>query len=448
VAFYAVPVGTYAEILEGKCSTLLPRLHLRQIGLFLWRKGIELLLVNDNPEHEALLHHFWDFNNIHHYFDDIWTRGAKTGEILLYVKPVGDTFKIRYFDKNQFDYVMDDEGLVEVSLKCPRKENPDLVLSRKKLGKLKNPWGFVPCVLIQNRPTQAGRGLGEFEDFASQLERHDWMIEQIRGNLEYFGGPIFYSSRSRSELLEAGLIDETRSIAAQGGYGQLPAMAERVRVKRIIAGLESGEQIGFATPDAVSSEVVDWIDDYEAQLRVSMGSIPDTSQAYSAGDADILSRYAVSIATAERKAQLYITNGIQAAFEMMFTMLGEVVPLRWRWKGSIFPDSASTQLTKSIVGRNLLRLGVNLEQTLHHIFPELSELEIQEFLEGGFAYELLSGVAGVAAMFPTDPEGRPSPIQTGLNNYIQEALRDYARSRNNHDPERDSTKSGDCDCTE
>lgn len=417
-------MAIYKEILSGKCSTLLPKLHLRQIGLFLWRKGIELFPIEDDEARKAQLKAFWDFNDISHYFDDIWERGAKTGEILLYVKPLpSGMFRIRYFDKAQFDYEQDDLGLKSVTIAG---EDSELVLTRSKVGKQKNPYGFVPCIVIQNRPTQAGRGKGEFEGYDQPLERLDWLVDQIQSNIEYFGGPLFYSSRSRSELLEAGIIQETRSFSTDAGYGSSVPTAERVRLRRVIAGLEPGEQIGFATPDAITPEVLRWITDYEGQLRVSLGSIPDGSRSYSIGDTDILSRFALPITTAERKAELYISKGIVKAFEMMFQMIGQPSALRWRWKGSIFPDSAQTQLTKSIVGRNLLRLGVNLEETLSHIFPELSRIEIGEFLEGGFAYELLSGVSSVISQMPLGNAGEKA--QEELTNYILGAIQTYERS--------------------
>lgn len=407
--------GQIQDIIDGKSSTLLPQQHLRQVGLFLWRKGIEFLLARPGKAKQKFLDRQLAYNNIYLYFDDIWERGAKTGEILLYVKPEMDDYKVRYYDKNQFSYETEAGKLVKVIISFPDKTG-ELEITSDKIGKQRNPYGFIPCVIIQNRPTQAGRGLGEFEQFEELIARHDWLVDQIRGNLEYFGGPLFYSSRSTSELVQAGMIDDSGSIAADGGYGIQKMPGERIRVRRVIGGLEPGEQIGFATPDPVTPETLRWITDYDRQLRYSLGSVQDVTFYF--GETDIMARYSLVIVTAEKKAQSYITNGIQAAFEIMFKMagLGET-KLKWRWTASLFPDTAQTQLTKSIVGRNLLKLGVNLKVAIQHIFPELSLEEIDSYLQEGFAYELLNGVGQVAKSFEETPD-----VFDKLVNYMENAI--------------------------
>lgn len=407
----------FKRILEGDCSTMVVAEHLSQIGLFLWRKGIELLPF-DQQNREAFdsLRQLWDFNALHGCFKDIWERGAKTGEILLYVKPLKDgLFKIRYYDATQFDYEQDDEGLTEVEIKG--RDGKKLKLTRKAIGGSSHGFDRVPAVVIQNRPTQAGRGLGEFYGFEKIIERHDWLVDQLRGNLEYFGGPVFFSSRSVTELTEAGVV-RRQSVSSQGGYGEVQATTDRIRAKRVIGGVEPGEQLGFATPDPITPETIKWVADYEDALRRSLGSVPDGGYSVNvAGDIDILSRYALAITTGELRAEQYITRGIVKAFEMALAFQGFPVSLRWRYRGSLYPDSAQTQLTKSIVSRNLLRLGVNLESSLQHIFPEKSGPEIIELLEGGFAHELLIGLSTVRKDFAEDTE-----IVEMLKTYLMESL--------------------------
>lgn len=412
--------STIEQILAGNCSTLVVHEHLAQVQLFLFRKGIELLVKDESLREDLTA--WWNFNQIDSYFEDIWIRGAKTGEILLYIKPLpGGLFKIRYYDKSQFDYEQDDLGLTKVIIKGLEKETKkkkEFVITRNKIGDNSHSYGFVPCLVIQNRPTQAGRGLSEFHGFEGNIERHDWLVEQIRGNLEYFGGPIFYSSRTSSELLESGTV-KRQSISSQGGYGPIETSTHRVRAKRVIGGLEPGEQIGFATPDTITPETLRWLDKYEAQLRRSMGSVPN-DKTFGFTDLDVVSYFAGVINTAERRAEQYLTNGIVRAFSMMFAMSGKSgVNIRWRYLGSLFPDTAQTQLTKSIVSRNLLRLGVNLPASLQHIFPDKSQEEIEENLYGGFAYELLNGVGNVIKSMPED-----SPVLEQLLTYLSENIDD------------------------
>jgi hypothetical protein len=421
-----MPTSNFSNILSGNCSTLVVQEHLSQIGLFLFRNGIEILL-DSQPLLADKLSVWWHFNRIDSYFEDIWLRGAKTGEILLYVKPLPNGFfKIRYYDKSQFEYEADDLGLVSVTIKglekSPKKKK-EFTITRTKIGDRSHSYGFVPCIVIQNRPSQAGRGLSEFDGFEINIERHDWLMDQIRGNIEYFGGPIFYSSRSTSELLETG-VARTQSIAVQGGYGSIELDQTRVRAKRVIGGLEPGEQLGFSTPDSITPETLRWIDKYEAQLRRSMGGVPN-DKTFGFTDLDVVSYFAQAINTAAKRAEQYLTNGIVEAFSMMFAMSGTpAVKLRWRYLGSLFPDTAQTQLTKSIVSRNLLRLGVNLPSSLQHVFPDKSQEEIIQDLHGGFAYELLNGVASVIKSMPED-----SPVLAQLIAYLSENINGESESR-------------------
>lgn len=415
-------MASFPDILRGNCSTLVVQEHLSQLGMFLWRNGLEILPVDNHDLHEQWLDSWWKFNRIDSYFQDIWQRGATTGEILLYIKPLDDNqFKIRYYDAKQFEYEQDDYGLRKVIIKgrSAKGTEKNLTITRRAIGGVAHGLGFVPCVLIQNRPSQAGRGLGEFAGFESILERHDWLVDQIRGNLEYFGGPIFYSSRSLSELIDSGAVRVNNSPSVLAGYGTPVGQSERVRPRRVISGVEDGEQLGFANPEAISPEVIRWIDNYEAKLRRSLGGVP-SDKTYGFTDLDVISYFALAISTAEHRSKQYITNGIVRAFELMFVMsLGREIPLRWRYLGSLFPDTAQTQLTKSIVSRNLLRLGVNLPSALRHIFPDKSEEEINADLDGGFAYELLNGLSRLRQSFDEDPT-----VVSALVTYLLENMND------------------------
>jgi len=426
------------EILEGKGQSLVPQLHLQQVGLFLWRRGIELLpLVDDDARsRKKFLDDLWVSHKVPLYFTDIWEKGAKTGEVLLYMRPYGNGYSFLYYDKSQFDPYYDNEGRlsrvdIHDNIRQPGESRDDIQIDRHiRLGRdaievwegrdmnfepdmvIDNPYGFIPAVVVQNKPTQDGRGITEFENLEGQLEQHDWQIDQIHGNVEFFGGPIYYSSRSKSEMVEAGLVNQARnSFAEEGGYGYTRSQ-DRIKARRVISGMEEGEQIGFATPTAIDGNTLDFIERYEAQLRFALGSIPDrfVPGDFVAGDMDVKTKYAPVIATATRRAESYITYGLVELYRIALRMavhdkfLADVGDdhVNWRYTGDVFPDTPNSQLTRSIVSRNLIRLGVNLENAIQHIFPDMREEEIEKLLEGGFAYELLNGVSQVGAKF--DPE--------------------------------------------
>ncbi|MGA1476546.1 MAG: hypothetical protein ACO4AI_15570, partial [Prochlorothrix sp.] len=58
-------MAEFRRILEGNCTTLVVAEHLSQIGLYLWRKGIELLPFDQAEEEGARqLKRVWRFNRL------------------------------------------------------------------------------------------------------------------------------------------------------------------------------------------------------------------------------------------------------------------------------------------------------------------------------------------------------------------------------------------------
>lgn len=408
-------------------SSLVPELHLQQVGLFLFKKGIELYLLREDKVSNKFLQKMWNYNKMPLLLIDLWRIGALTGEVLLYIKPLEDGYKIIYYSANQFEPEYDDnfdlKSVIIRSTKFISKDkkqgeivriNEDKIevwrdrdLSYSPDEVIENPYGFLPCVIIQNNPVLGGRSTGEFERFEHLIEQHSWGVQQLNSNLEFFGGPIFYSSRSKSEMIEAGIIEDRSSISAEGGYRHpLPTRGQRVKARRVISGLEEGEQLGFTTPTPVDKSMVDSIDNFGKELRMALGGVPDLDLVANSGSLfDFQYRYSQVYITASRKAITYIDFGVVKCFEILMRManfdgliniVDEDNEIKWRYLGEVFPDTVNNVLTKSIVSRNLLRLGVSLESSLRHTFPDKTDDEIRELLRGGFAYELVDGVASIA----------------------------------------------------
>jgi len=438
-----------SQILRGEGQTLIPQLHIQQIGVFLWRRGIELLLLEDDDggSRKKFLDNLFERNKTSLYFQDIWERGAKTGEILLYIRPWGNGYTFKYYDATQFEPFYDDDNQLErVVIRSVSEGGATKVLelSRDRVEvwegrspeefapdfSMTNPYGFVPAVVVGNRPVMDGRGKSEFYGLTGQIEQHDWQIDQVHGNVEFFGGPIFYSSRSQSEMIEAGLVRSYHSVAEEGGYGYRRS-EQRIKARKIISGLEEGEEIGFVTPTPIDESALNFIEKYESDLRTALGGINERTPPNDGlfNDMDVRLRFSLPITTAYRRANSYITYGIVELYRLaldMATQDGFIPPVEddrivWRYSGDVFPDTASTQLTKSIVSRNLIRLGVNLHDAIQHIFPEKREEEIDKLLKGGFAYELFNGVSQVGSRF--NPENSQDLIDT-LKTIILEGVED------------------------
>lgn len=423
-------------------TTLIPELHLQQIGLFLFKKGIEIFSLHKDEVLSSFLKAMWKYNKMALYLNDIWRTGAISGEVLLYIKPVDNKYRILYYSADQFDPEYDSNfDLLSVTISS---DTSDFVPQTEivKIGKDKievwynssidvpadvvmdNPYGFLPCVLIQNNPVIGTRSEGEFDRFEKILQAHNYNVEQLNSNLEFFGSPIFYSTRSKSEMIEAGMIDERYSVSSEGGYrSPVGVRTQKIKARRIFAGLEENERLGFETPTAVDSSMVEYVENSGEELRMAMGGVPDLSIISSTASLfDYQYRYSQAYVTASRKALAYIEHGIVQAFEVMRLMANfdGVIPssdneIKWRHLGEVFPDTVNNTLTKSIVSRNLLRLGVGLEGSIRHIFPDKTDEEIRELLRGGFAYELVDGVATIASKLS-------SYDNIDMSNYINELI--------------------------
>lgn len=411
------------QIINGKGLSLIPQLYLNQIQFFLFRKGIELYLPEEKDDVTLnFINKIWQDNKFDLLLRQIWRVGAITGEVLLYVMPLDGGYKILIYPKNQFEPIYDEYfRLIGVDIKSSYKDirgnqiNKTIKILKEKiisitgsnLTTIENSYGFIPCVIIQNKPSQLERSKGEFDDLKMQIEESDWHLSQLHGNLEFFGGPIFYSSRTKAEMVEAGLVENrTNSISAEGGYRMPFAdMGQKIRARRIFDGLEEGEQIGFATPTPIDTSMVEFVKNFQKEIICALGGTPDFDLIQNSMSLfDYQNRYFQAFLTGGEKAKIYIDNGILSLYKMIVKMgavdhklLNYEVNLSWRYLGDVFPDSVNNTLNKSIVSRNLLRLGVNLKDSLRYIFSEKTDAEIEELLKGGFAYELVAGVADIYA---------------------------------------------------
>jgi hypothetical protein len=154
--------------------------------------------------------------------------------------------------------------------------------------------------------------------------------------------------------------------------------------------------------------------DRRKMLRSALGSV-DESRLYNSAlvlrsPAELSLTLSFAINTARKRSQNYLTYGLAKAYEIALRMAdadGKVSvgdgflalsPLvNWRYLGDVWKTSPQEQLQSSIVARNMGRLGVAPLEVLRYLFPDKEQAELEAMVEGGFAYEFLSGVAEVAA---------------------------------------------------
>jgi len=430
------------RILQGEGLSLIPHLHLQQIDLFLWRKGIELYPLNDDDMaiRSKFLAKCWKQNRTALYLSDIWERGAKTGSVLLYTRPDGiGGYTFSYYQHDEFEPLYDFDGkLQSVTITTTYGDNRHfkLRLSATKIeswdsdkpietdvpdSELVNLYGFIPCVIIDNRPTGIGRrGKTEFCDVKNQIEAHDWDLDQVHDNFEFYGDGIFYSSRSREEMVEAGHVRSEGVAANQGYRPPVARRRERVKARRIVDNIEPDEvPPTFVEPPVIPVETMQFVKRFAEEIRTALGGVAETTNLFErlVDPSVVKVIMARAICTADRRADSYLTYGICAAYENILAMAEHdgLLPaidgdrtILYRYLGDVFQDTPQDTLTKSIVSRNQLRMGVNVRECIRYLFPDKRDPEIDLLLKDGFAYEFLNGIATVAKTLlgAKDSEGR------------------------------------------
>lgn len=451
----------YSEILKGNGISLVTKLHLAQLSTLFIKKGIELVPSADDEyaTRAKFLAASFTRNQTHLHLDDIWRKGAITGAVLLYIRPNGENYRLHYYSAKEFKpYFNIDGDLVQVDLKGEYLRGDERIYTLIRINLFTitqwesgigidtslpgvitdNPYGFLPCVLINNKSNGIGKlGRSEFDGSEHAIVEHDWLVNQVHGNLGFFGSPIVVTSRSAVELREANILI-TPDVASSGGYypgsGYTQRNKERIKLRSIIDNFESGETFAFTTPQAIDSEAINTIADYARQLRIVLGSVDEGSLTSSVGvmrqPEELRSALAFAIATASKKATIYFTYGIAAAYSLMLQMAetDKILPsisrdktVNWRYLGDIWWKSSRDVLHDSIVGRNLLRLGVNVRETLRTIYPEKNDSELDDLLRGGFAYEFLNGISQVASTLK-GAQKEDNSYALAIETYISEVL--------------------------
>ena len=197
---------------------------------------------------------------------------------------------------------------------------------------LVNTLGFIPSVeLFNNRGLEAGSGFGEFDQVASYILQHDRMIKSIKGNLKFFGTPTLVSSRPRHDLMEP--EDDGNkfraTISSNSGFSGLNRPSTRVsepigngsgeglRVPRVIANVEAADRVGYITPDAVSSDLVNFANVYQEMIRSALGGVDDLSISSGATAYEVRTLYGRVATSSQRKNRDLFEYGFCKCFSMM-----------------------------------------------------------------------------------------------------------------------------------
>ena len=346
--------------------------HLAQLRLFGIRQGIELYPQQDQENlRKRFLDKLYDDNKIDLYLDRIWDLFLCRGQILWYLRPTGDSYRIYYFDKSQFrayydgdgnlnkvvviyDYTIEAESdqlkakrwvrleitkakiIQSESDSKPAFTNPGLSLNQNAKS-MDNTLGFIPCVISSNYLTEAGQeGKGEFDWLKEQLEDHEDNLISMSKNLKFFGNPTLVTSRSAAEVTEPNTdqiftpgnqrntwasagqwVGSTASTYKRHSFAPMPGpFGGDERIRRVVGNVQGDERYGYIVPDPVTPDHMRAIAEQRESIHTALGGVDPLGVSSGATAFEIKSLYGRTAATATKKAKFLYRYGLCKVFEM------------------------------------------------------------------------------------------------------------------------------------
>jgi len=415
---------------SGGGETLVLANHLQQMKEFGRRKGVEFYPAQDDDDNSRFdfINNLFKQNKLDLYLDRFWDILLCKGQILFYLRPTGNTYKIYWYPKDSFRAYYDGEGeLIEVQIlysykvKAPMGMGAVANFGNEKWLKLKitkdNIWrtesdqplsldsdleihgitseqtanslGFIPCVVCNNYVLGPGQeGIDEFNWLRSQIEALDRMQAGVSENLEFFANPTLVATRSPGELVENGVSSaapQRPSISSNSGfysqtYGstrkqdpQTRAMGGTgMRVRRVIGNVRPEERFGYVSSDAVSGDHNQHIEATRESIRIALGGVDEIGIHSGATAFEIKSLYGRAAATAQRKCLNLYTYGLCKIFEM--AVIAEE---------KLFRDSLASIMEQGYAKQIKLKLDPNIPAVEQINDDLIFDLVQQGMLPGG-----------------------------------------------------------------
>lgn len=464
--------------------------HLVQQRMFGIRRGVEFYPNQDDDWDTRIkfIQSLHKANKINLYLDRYWDVLLCTGQILFYLRPTGESYRIYFYEKDEFRaYYNGDGDLEEVVIIYSYKVRSEVGQHQVRWIRLRirtdkiyrtdteqkpsfdgidaltafgteevtdNTLSFIPCVVVNNYTIGSGQdGIGEFDWLKDQIESHEDMMRSMTNNLKFFGNPTLVSTRSRSELVEAGIdtdLNSTRpTLSSNGGwYGSTISTRKSdpfergnggERVKRVIGNVQPDERFGYVAPDPTSPDHSRHIAEVRESIHYALGGIDELGLKSGATAYEMKTIYGKVAATAAKKCLHLYDYGLCKVFELALAAEEKVfrdtlaaalkkdvsqinddlinqlmekgkIPkgvfglppggdrtVKWRFTGPVFEDSPQDILQKSIVVRNLQELGVQSLEGLKFLFADKTEKELLNILAGGYPFRYIQAIAGSAS---------------------------------------------------
>ena len=352
---------------QSGTDTMIVNSHLAQMKLFMLRQGLEFYPAQDTfGFRKVFLNDLIIENEIDSRLEGIVDDFLIDGKGLFYFRPIGDSYRIMWFSKDNYRAYYDAEGDLEeieliysfnvkntlgplampgdngsmryVKLQVKRdlikesitNERPSFDggplhngFSGNKTRTLTNSLGFIPAVESFNTMRSTGMDAsGDFDWLADQIVLHDDLVKNIRTNIHFFGNPTLVSSRPKHDLVESGDEEQLRpTISSQAGFFSADRSSTRVsqptgsgaggmKVPRLIANVEPTDRAVYLTPDAVSGDQNLYARQYREEVRTALGGVDELGISSGATAYEIKSLYGRAATTAARRCRGLLTYGL------------------------------------------------------------------------------------------------------------------------------------------
>lgn len=434
--------------------SLVRRNHIELLQRFVKGGGTEFLPLKDPVgNRKPFLEHLTRANELEVRQRQMIKLMIDEGRFLLYLQPNGRSYRIHVFSRDQYQVDRNADGEIESAciiysykLKKRGQKNPidrwiKLWITTAEiwthesetmpdfdeefpevpdLAPLPNVFGYVPCVEVLN-PTSDKRGESDFAELEAHIDAHDVMSEAILDNIEFFCRSPVVTTRDAEEveehLYEAQEKNARNSVARASGFKRNDSISfkPRRRLKKVLGGFEDGEEIKQLDINPVPADLLQYADRYEEKLRQALGGVAETG-IETATETRIV--YGGVEVTAREKREALYTYGLCKLLEMAiraeealflesqrtartedeliglqpgFDENGKSVGCEVVYRTApVFTPTTKDILDRSIVGRNLQRLGVDVKETLRRVFPEMSDDELSQIIgQGGIPVEYL-----------------------------------------------------------
>lgn len=356
-------------------NTLLTELHDVQILTFMEGQGIEFYPFSDiGGARKTFIDDLVERNKL-----DLRLRLCahwmmKTGGVLLYLRPTGRTYDIRYYDRDSYRCYRDADGElqeVEIRYNYPKRSqqsnsNSSLQNHLQSLGNFpgiqnneawvkirltkdtferwdysekpswedkkipdvtaENSLGFIPCIESLNYNNKGEAGKPEYVDLKEEIEDLALLENGVRTNITELCNNVLITSLREEQLFD-NVSTNKNSVAYASGYRSASELINPVnpkdnkrQIKRVIGGFdrggdgEAGDFISQVQISPLPPNQIAYVDDLSRRLRKALGGRDEREVTYTA--TEVRSQLGEVLATAAMKEKALFKYGFCALLEM------------------------------------------------------------------------------------------------------------------------------------